>query len=585
MLSLKIIIFLVLLLFGIEGTADAAGLQMEIISPMQRVFPSTSVVAKKKPVIELWAARNEYESFQIAIQSDQEVTINEVETSDLTNISNGEVQSGKNFSYRFPGYVFLEKNTDKTPTTELDGKAPGMFPDPFEEGSTLKFTGTRSLWGTWYVPRGTKPGDYGGELVIHTSSGMMQIKVLLHVWGFTLPEKPSLYVTNWLHTSQIEKWYRVKRGSAEYWEIIDKIAQDMIAHRQNVIFTPLNLIRSTQAADGSFSFDFSDYEKWVNIFLHRGFQVFEGSHLFHSRNSYDIRLHAGLSAKSVEFGEKELATPKGQKFLQTFLEALQHENLRLGIQGKYLQHIADEASPEKVPLYREVATLVQLKMPGVAIIDATELPEETRIGMMDIPVTMMGKPVSKTARGTGAQWGKWWYTSVAHKGKLPNRFIDYPLIKIRMIPWLTWRAGMSGYLHYAYNWWYTPSGKSLWEDVTQSGSYPPGDGFVVYPPQVNRERSLISSLRWEAFRDGLEDYEYLNLLDQWNRKVEGKNNSVQFESPVCEKLGDQSAALLKEIRTEVVNTESYPRDPEVVHRIRRRIGGTLDRMAQCMSDN
>jgi hypothetical protein len=82
-------------------------------------------------------------------------------------------------------------------------------------------------------------------------------------------------------------------------------------------------------------------------------------------------------------------------------------------------------------------------MPGVPIIDATALPAQVRQGMMDIPVILMGYAEDNALGVTARKWGRWWYTAVGPKGKFPNRFTDYPLLKIRMIPWLTWRRGLS----------------------------------------------------------------------------------------------------------------------------------------------
>lgn len=561
------------------GMVYGGELRMQVLSPMQRVFLSTPVVEESDPKIELWAARNEYESTQMAVYSEQELSIDKVESTDLINPEKGGVIAARSFSYRFPGLVFLEKHYEKISEPEVEGKVPGWFPDPLEERQKLSFQGTRSVYLTWHVPPDTPPGDYRGELQVQASSGLRRVPVLLHVWSFTLPQRSSLYVTNWLHISEIESKYQVKQGTGEFWRVIEKIAQDMAAHRQNVIFTPLNLIRSMEMPDGSYRFDFRDYERWVGIFLNHGFQEFEGSHLFHAGNSYSIQRFIGSG--TVEFGEKQLATPEGQQYLLKLLQALHHENQKLGIQDKYLQHVADEAGPKKVQLYCRIAALVRTVMPGVPIIDATGLPVEQRPGMMDIPVTTIGKPAGEGLSVIGAKWGKWWYQAVDPKGRFPNRFIDYPLSKTRIIPWVFWRAGMSGYLHYAYNYWYAPSGKTPWQDVDQSGKYPPGDGFVVYPPRANRTIDPVSSLRWEAFRDGLEDYEYLNLLDQWTKKLSQSDSPGRSDNALCQKLRDQSAMLLQEIRTAVASPEEYPRDPRAIESLRRRMGEVLDKIALC----
>lgn len=552
---------------SVVGASLDGSLKLEVVSPLKRIFPSTVISAQQNPTIELWAARNEYESAQVAFHADDTIRITAVEASDLTN-SSGDILPAERFEYRFPDYVQVHKHTPRTPEAELDGDVPGWFPDPLESSRGMEFRNSRALWGTWYVPADAAPGDYRGELSIRFEGGVRRLPVLLHVWSFTLPGKPSFYVSNWPHISQVESQYRVRRGSTAFWQAIENIAQDMAAHRQSVIFTPLNLIKSLEQPDGSYRFDFRDYNKWVDIFLRNGFQVFEGSHLFHGRNSYDIRRLSNRNPEEKEFGESRLVTVEGQNYLRQLLRALHEENGKLGIQDRYIQHVADEAKPAQLALYREIAEVVRSAMPGVAVVDAMELLPGRVQGLMDIPVPLMGGPAFPPPSGIGTKWGRWWYTAVVPNGRFPNRFIDYPLIKMRIIPWLSWRNDIRGYMHYAYNWWYTPSGLSPRHDVEQSGKYPPGDGFVVYPPDSGKGQAPISSMRWEAFRDGMEDYEYLVLLDQVRVQTGrgGKGDAVRR----------QVETVYRDVQTIVGGAETYPRSPETLASLRKRIGQALD---------
>ncbi len=551
------------------GAANA--LEVQVVSPTERIFPGTSVVDRGSTPLLLWGARNEFHSFQIALHSTAYVTIQGVGISNLVDHRTGLIIPGRNFRIRFPGLVFLGRHTGHTPKNELVGTVPGWFPDPLLTVTDERFRGTRSIWGTYYIPPGTERGDYEGELRIrYDGGGRRVIPVRLHVWGFNVPTSPSLYVTNWLYISQIESQYGIRFGTSRFWSVIDKIAADMSSHRQDVIFTPLSLIHSYAAKDGAYTFDFSDYDRWVGIFRRHGFRVIEGSHLF-SRSSYDLRYRSAMGQR-IPFGQRKLRTQKGRKFLEVLLRAVYAQNERLGIRGHYLQHVADEASRSQAGLYRKIVGIVHRTMPGVPVIDATQLPDSARLGMMDIPVTLLGKPLGRDTR-IGARWGKWWYTALNPRGRFPNRFIDYPLVKLRLIPWLSWRYGISGYLHYGYNWWFTPSGKSPWKDVEQSGRYPPGDGFIVYPPLDGADTSPVSSLRWEVFRDGMEDYEYLHLLSAWAGSMSGNT--------ACSGLAEQADRLIGRIRSVVASTVDYPRNPDILTKLRIRIGDMLDQLATC----
>jgi hypothetical protein len=82
-----------------------------------------------------------------------------------------------------------------------------------------------------------------------------------------------------------------------------------------------------------------------------------------------------------------------------------------------------------------------------------------------------------------------------------------------------------------------------------------GDGLLIYP---GPDSQPLSSLRLEAIRDGLEDYEYLYLLGQ-----QATTNAA-------------AATLLNEATQELVTgVTSYSRDPRKLLDLRLRIGWRL----------
>jgi hypothetical protein len=102
----------------------------------------------------------------------------------------------------------------------------------------------------------------------------------------------------------------------------------------------------------------------------------------------------------------------------------------------------------------------------------------------------------------------WIYTCLFPNGKYPNRFVDYPLIKTRILPWICFKWGFSGYLHWGFNHWRGDPFQELEPHHAGSSHLPAGDAWIVYPG----ERTVLDSIRHEAFRDGLEDYELLKIL-------------------------------------------------------------------------
>jgi hypothetical protein len=112
----------------------------------------------------------------------------------------------------------------------------------------------------------------------------------------------------------------------------------------------------------------------------------------------------------------------------------------------------------------------------------------------------------------------WFYTCIYPQGKYPNRFIDQQLIQTRLLHWINFKYGITGYLHWGYNHWSnggtdTPDWKSPYGETSvvngDAGQIlPGGDSWIVYPG----EKMLYPSMRLEAMRDGIVDYELLKMF-------------------------------------------------------------------------
>ena len=103
----------------------------------------------------------------------------------------------------------------------------------------------------------------------------------------------------------------------------------------------------------------------------------------------------------------------------------------------------------------------------------------------------------------------WFYTCVFPQGEYANRFIEQPLLKTRLLHWINFRYGMSGYLHWGYNFWRDDPFRKLAIGV-EGGALllPAGDSWLVYPGKDGP----LDSIRFEAMRDGIVDHELLSRL-------------------------------------------------------------------------
>ena len=108
----------------------------------------------------------------------------------------------------------------------------------------------------------------------------------------------------------------------------------------------------------------------------------------------------------------------------------------------------------------------------------------------------------------------WFYTCLYPQGTYLNRFIQQPVLKTRLLQWLNYRYDFTGYLHWGGNYWtddpFHDTDASIPSGDGKMELLPAGDAFITYP--WREKYSIHSSIRLEAMRDGIEDYELLRAL-------------------------------------------------------------------------
>jgi len=134
----------------------------------------------------------------------------------------------------------------------------------------------------------------------------------------------------------------------------------------------------------------------------------------------------------------------------------------------------------------------------------------------------------------------WWYICTGPKAPYATLFIDHPGTELRVWLWQTWERRIEGILIWQTNYWtsnaaYPESLQNPYEDPmgwchVMGDFVPPGarrpwgngDGRFLYPPLKaaagNPDSPVldppVGSIRMEMLRDGIEDYEYLVMLDR-----------------------------------------------------------------------
>jgi hypothetical protein len=243
----------------------------------------------------------------------------------------------------------------------------------------------------------------------------------------------------------------------------------------------------------------------------------------------------------------------------------------------------DEIPPEKYGELRDMYGWVKKEFPDLPRM-CTVVPNKDLKGYVDIwvPLTANYDPeVAKQYIKDGDE--VWWYVCCTPGNPYPNFFIDYPAIDPRILFWMSWKYRVPGFLYYAVNIWENNrSLKSMsaeahpfqdWNPLTgDEGKTVNGDGQLIYPGPNGKP---LSSIRLEAIRDGIEDYEYFYILDGLVTKAE--------KNPKVSKALTANARNLLAVRNDVVKSpKEYTLDPMLVLSARREVAETIEKLEKAL---
>lgn len=509
---------------GVCAMGSDLRFQVRAVDPLVKVLQTgTLPEAKSSNAVRIDAVRNEYESGQIVISADEKIDKLTATLGPLT----GPDGPKPHLKLNFVGYVPVKRGTVKTPPEHLVAKAPGEFPDPLMEelSASVEAGKNQSIWLTVYVPKDAVPGDYRGSIEI-TGDGQAQsvpIKVTVH--NFTLPDARTLHITNWYSPNNIANAHGVELYSEAYWRWLEVWARFMADHRQDtILIQPIDLIKGRDDGKGNLTFDFSQFDRFVELFEKAGvIGIIEGGHIAGRNGPWEtpdfdgfypaITMPDGSTRKNPQV---KVTSEEYKHFLSMFLPALQNHLEEKGWLDHYVQHLTDEPIPENAESYKKAAGYIRQYAPKLKIIDASMCSLIT--GAIDIWVPQpkeFGEKLSFFQEREKAGDKVWIYTCLDPKEKYMNRFIDYPLLDVRLLHWVNFKYNLPGYLHWGLNYWTGDPFKDLEPNWGGDTYLPPGDSHITYPGKSGP----LSSIRFEAMRDGIEDYELLKLLEKKQPKL------------------------------------------------------------------
>jgi len=430
-------------------------------------------------------ARNEYEAFQVAVRPRPGVTLHRAQlaVSDLI----GPEGATLPVTWQPVGFVRVRR-----PSSHPDAGPPGHWcPDPLLEARPLDVRDgtTQPFWVTVQAPPEAPPGRYTGEVVVEADGrALATVPVEAEVWDFTLPREFHCRTAFALMDGFLRKAYgpitpELRRSCLDF----------LLAHR----LSPDDISR-TQPPD----------VEDVAYAAARGATTFNVVNLVPEPEGDPLWVcYTNLEDYPPDFKER----------LAARLDGYMAELRRRGLTDRAYFYGFDERGPEYYEFIRDVCGFVKERYPGVkTFTTAGFMPDdrwrEDHVDWYCPLVPRYDLEQARMLRAAGEQ--VWWYVCCGPQYPYPNfASVDYPVLEGRLLFWLTYQWEVDGLLYWHLNYWAYPS-----NGIVEGGPYldweltniarMSGDGVLTYP---GRE-GLLSSIRLENIRDGLEDYETLWLL-------------------------------------------------------------------------
>lgn len=535
-----------------DGKLSPALFETRVLSSLSKVFADEDL--SDSPVGSGTALWKEVYSFQVAYRSYKSirgltVRVNSPLTPYITLRAVGLAPS------ELP--VFAETDANYLRTT------PGLYPDPLypaSDGVLDALPGQwRSVWATIELPSLEEAAASGlnlkaGEALLieleFTAPDGERLGGASHeliIIPAELPEQKLLY-TNWFHCDCLATQYNVEIFSEQHWLLIERYMENAARHGMNMALTPLftppldtaiggerptvQLVGVTLTDDGQYRFDFSLLERWIEMCDKVGIRYYEFSHLF---TQWGAR-HAPKIIATTADGERRIfgwETDAGSEEYRQFLDAFLPELVRFiqahGLEKVSYFHVSDEPGVDHMPAYRQASEMLRSHLSEFAFIEALSDYDFYESGLVPIPIPANNHIEPFLENGVDPLWT---YYCCGQTVDVANRLFSMPSARNRVLGLQLYKFNIQGFLHWGYNFWYTQHSLRAIDPfrVTDSGcAFPSGDAFVVYPG----EDGPLDSIRWEVFREGLQDLRALELLGS----LRGKEATVALlEAEMKERL-------------------------------------------------
>ncbi|WP_346238348.1 glycoside hydrolase domain-containing protein [Niabella insulamsoli] len=465
------------------------------------------------PVKADWAVsgwKNEKVHTQIVIASKKALQQLIVTPGDLKS-NNGDIIKKENISVGFVQYVITDEFRNGCGYRKPENFDSSLVADIINTNLSsiaVEKNNTQPVWISIDIPKDIKAGIYTGSVAVNADKAY-RLPIRLQVLDRNLPD-PSGWkfkLDYWQHPAAIARVHQLALWSDAHFEKMRSYYTMLANAGQKIITASIvdepwghqtyddypSLIRWTKKTDGSWSFDYSLFDRYIAFVMDCGIKsqincysmvpwkiafeyydeqlkrdtVFTGAIGTAAYDTFWKTMLVDFTAHLKEKGWFEITTiamdERPMKAMQSVIALLKSvdRNWKISLAGAW--------HPEIEKAIDDYCIASKWKFPD------TTLNDRQRAGKAST-----------------------WYVCCTEK--YPNMFSFSPPDESVWAGWYTAATGMDGFLRWAYNSW----PKAPLKD-SRFTAWPAGDTYQVYP-------GPLSSIRFEKLIEGIQDFEKINIL-------------------------------------------------------------------------
>jgi len=378
-------------------------------------------------------------------------------------------------------------------------------PTHFDKGDS------RGLWFTLWIPSDVPAGKYSGTVSVNAGGRIFKSKYSVNVINRVLPapDEWSFFLDLWQNPYAVARVWNLKPWSEEHFEALRPYMTKLASCGQKAVTATLinrpwdgqtydafgSMVTWIKKIDGSWWYDFTIFDKWVDFMAQCG--IDKAINCFSMLPwSMTFRYYDQATGENVDL-QCEVTSPEYEEFWGGMLKAFASHLKEKGYFEK--TYIAmDERDDEQMAC---ALGIIRKYAPGMKVSLAGNYHESIEreisnycLGMKD--AHFFTPEIVSQRREAGMVST---YYVCCHE-RHPNVFTFSEPSDAQMIPLLSLKYGLDGFLRWAYNSW-TEDAESDARYITWSA----GDTHIIYP-------FSLSSIRWERLVQGVQNYEKWQIL-------------------------------------------------------------------------